>query len=165
MKLRQAPLGIFCPSAATNRWRRAASTSNTAASARPCPHSAGRRRSQQRTALGLFGFDENSPTPASRRRALPQRAPGSRRAPVLEPCWEPQAGARRPSRAPPATTAGDASRLPPRRFARPRRGGGGAHAQCARGSEWAPPCLPLPGSGERGLWRAAVLVASALPTG
>lgn len=30
-------------------------------------------------------------------------------------------------------------------------GRGREHAQCARGAEWAPPCLPPPGSGERPL--------------
>lgn len=53
---------------------------------------------------------------------------------------EPSTGRHNPERcfAPPA---------PARPTASPR---GGAHAQCARGAEWAPPCLPLPGSGE---WR------------
>lgn len=118
------------------------------------PHSAGRRRSQLRTALRFFGLYKNTPTPASRRRALPQKAPGSRRAPAPEPLGAAGVGeAAGLGRAGPSTGRHN----PGRRFAPPapaRRAvppPGVAHAQCARGAEWAPPCLPLPGSGERRL--------------
>lgn len=110
------------------------------------PLGEGGERQQRREATlpaGFWGFQESTHSHFS-----PQ-------GPALESTWPSTNTRSREPRAragePPTNAPYSAPHSTAARGRWSEEGRGREHAQCARGAEWAPPCLPPPGSGERPL--------------